>query len=164
MAEDAAEAVKWFRKAAEQGYAKAQYNLGISYYNGAGVTKDATESVKWFHKAAEQGEAQAQCNLGVSYATGEGVAKDDVEAFKWFSLACNQNLEFAKKPLAKVAGRMTKAQIAQAQRMARDFKPHTRHLNRVRPLRVDRLEPLSRARRVDLGLGGGAPNLEAKLP
>ena len=54
------EAVKWYRKAAEQGYASAQHNLGVCYANGEGVTQDDVEAVKWFRRAAEQGEAAAK--------------------------------------------------------------------------------------------------------
>ena len=62
MLEDDREAVKWYRKAAEQGYAKAQYNLGVMYFKGEGVADDA-EAVKWYRKSAEQGFAFAQRNL-----------------------------------------------------------------------------------------------------
>jgi TPR repeat protein len=61
------EAVKWWRKAAEKGNAKAQYNLGWCYANGQGVPQNYTEAVKWWRKAAEQGDASAQYNLGVCY-------------------------------------------------------------------------------------------------
>ena len=54
MAKDQAEAVKWYRKAAEQNLAKAQYNLGVCYAHGEGVVKDQVEAVKWYRKAAEQ--------------------------------------------------------------------------------------------------------------
>ena len=64
VAKDEAEAVKWYRKAAEQNDAEAQYNLGICYANGQGVAKDEAEAVKWYRKAAEQNDAAAQCNLG----------------------------------------------------------------------------------------------------
>ena len=57
---DEVEAVKWFRKAAEQGDARAQFHLGFAYSNGQGVTKDDAEAIKWFRKAAEQGDAEAQ--------------------------------------------------------------------------------------------------------
>ena len=57
-------------KAAEQGYAWAQYNLGIAYNNGIGVAKDPSEAVRWWRMAAEQGLAQAQYNLGYTYYTG----------------------------------------------------------------------------------------------
>src|SRR6266498_332155 len=54
VAKDPTEAVKWYRKAAEQNLAKAQYNLATSYAGGTGVTQDYAEAVKWYHKAAEQ--------------------------------------------------------------------------------------------------------------
>jgi TPR repeat protein len=47
LPKDAIEAVKWYRKAAEQGDAPAQFNLGNSYANGEGVAKDAVEAAKW---------------------------------------------------------------------------------------------------------------------
>ena len=55
--------MKWYRKAAEQGDADAQYNLGISYDRGEGVPQDYVEAVKWYRKAAEQGDADAQNKL-----------------------------------------------------------------------------------------------------
>src|SRR6266699_7071302 len=58
VAKDKAEAVKWFRKAAEQNVADAQFSLGACYANGQGVTKDDAEAVKWFRKAAEQNLAE----------------------------------------------------------------------------------------------------------
>ena len=63
--EDDAEAVKWYRKAAEQGDADAQSNLGGMYANGWGVPEDDGEAVKWYRKAAEQGHASGQYNLGL---------------------------------------------------------------------------------------------------
>jgi tetratricopeptide (TPR) repeat protein len=96
VAKDAAEAVKWYRKATEQGYAEGQNNLGFCYWSGQGVLTDYTEAVKWYRKAAEQGHAGAQHNLGVCYAQGQGVMKDYVEAYKWLSLASAQGNENAK--------------------------------------------------------------------
>ena len=46
--------MKWYRKAAEQGDAKAQFNLALRYYKGEGVTQDYAEAAKWYRKAAEQ--------------------------------------------------------------------------------------------------------------
>ena len=60
-----AESATWFRKAAEQGHAAAQYNLGAMCANGQGVSKDYIEAVKWLRKAAEQGHAEAQFRLGL---------------------------------------------------------------------------------------------------
>ena len=84
------EAVKWYRKAAEQGFANAQYNLGYCYAHGEGVTQDYYEAVKWYRKAAAQGFARAQCNLGACYYNGEGVTKDYAEAVKWYRKAAEK--------------------------------------------------------------------------
>ena len=78
------------RQRAEEGDAKSQYNLGISYQNGHGVDKDMAEAVKWYRKAADQGLAPAQYNLGVCYRNGYGVDKDAGEAVKWYRKAADQ--------------------------------------------------------------------------
>jgi S1-C subfamily serine protease len=84
------EAVVWYRKAAEQGFAKAQTALGRCYANGVGVAQDYGEAVVWYRKAAEQGEPGAQRNLGVRYESGTGVAQNCVEAVKWYRKAAEQ--------------------------------------------------------------------------
>jgi len=101
VAKDAAEAVKWCRKAAEQNYADSQFILGRCYAEGNGVTKDYVEAFKWFRKAAEQNDAnsQYQCLLGLCYNQGEGVTKDHVEAVKWFRKAAEQNCAAAQYSL-----------------------------------------------------------------
>ena len=73
VSKDLSEAVRWYRKAAEQGIAQAQYNLGVCYEFGKGVSKDQAEAVRWYRKAAEQGDARAQCNLGYCYNNGVGL-------------------------------------------------------------------------------------------
>jgi hypothetical protein len=89
---DPRKAVKWFRKAAEQGHAGAQGSLGNAYRLGdAGVPKDDRESVKWYRKAAEQGDAMAQGYLGHAYSLGiGGVPKDYRESVKWYRKAAEQ--------------------------------------------------------------------------
>ena len=128
--QDYTEAVKWHRRAAAQGYAKAQYNLGFIYSKGQGVPKDDTEAAKRWRKAAEQGYARAQYNLGFMYDKGRGVPKDSVLAHMWFNLAASRfhASEGGKRELAVesrnlVASKMTPAQIAEAQRLAREWKP-----------------------------------------
>ncbi|MCE9951345.1 sel1 repeat family protein, partial [Aeromonas allosaccharophila] len=69
-------AIEWFEKAAEQGFAMAQYSLGVMYSQGQGVTQDDQQAVNWFAKAAAQGNAKAQYNLGVMYRQGQGVTQD----------------------------------------------------------------------------------------
>ena len=122
---DSHEAVKWIRKAAEQGHPMAQYILGAFYYFGNGVAKDFREAVKWYRKSADQGDAGSQANLGLCYAKGEGVPKDYVQAYQWFNLASAQGDEDAKKNLHIAERQMTTEQIAEAQRLAREFRPHT---------------------------------------
>ena len=100
--ENYAEAVKWFRKSAEQGDAGAQSKLGACYYSGQGVPQDYTEAVKWFRKAAEQGDADAQYNLGIGYANGQGVPQSYTEAVKWYRKAAAQGDADAIEALKKL--------------------------------------------------------------
>jgi TPR repeat protein len=84
------DAAQWCRKAAEQGYPKAQTILGILYGSGQGVQKDDVEAALWFRKAAEQGDAGGQGFLGVMFANGAGVTKDETEAVRWYRKAAEQ--------------------------------------------------------------------------
>jgi len=84
---------------AEQGFALAQNNLGLLYYNGKGAAQDYKEAVKWFTKAAEQGFAPGQNNLGFMYDNGQGVTQDDREAVKWWRKAAEQGDEDAQNNL-----------------------------------------------------------------
>jgi TPR repeat protein len=125
------EAMKWFQKAAEQEYAKAQYNLGVMYHEGEGVPQDYTETMKWSRKAAEQGLADAQYFLGVMYGKGQGVPQDNVLAYMWISLAASRfsASEGNKRGMAAInseviASQMTPEEIAEAQRLAREWKPN----------------------------------------
>src|SRR6267378_491495 len=122
---DDAAAVIWFRKAAEQGYAFAQSNLGVMYRDGRGVPQDYTDAVMWFRKAAEQGHPVAKLYLGVMYAEGRGVPQDYVRAHMWISLSAAQGEQRAVKTLEMAERRMTPAQINEAQKLARDWKPAT---------------------------------------
>ena len=81
---DHVEAVKWVRKAAEQGFARAQYDLGLMYQFGRGVERSNEKAVEWYLKAAEQGLARAQCNLGFMYEYGRGVEQSYEKAAGWY--------------------------------------------------------------------------------
>jgi TPR repeat protein len=59
--------VRWYRLAADQGDADAQFNLGVMYDTGRGVPQDDAEAERWYRLAADQGDANAQSNLGVMY-------------------------------------------------------------------------------------------------
>ncbi len=85
------EAVKWFRKAAEQNSAIGQYGLGFCYYKGKGVSQSYDEAVKWFRKAVEQDCAIAQYGLGYCYYKGKGVLQSYEEAVNLFLKAAEQD-------------------------------------------------------------------------
>ena len=93
------------------------------YENGNGVPQDYAEAVKWYRKAADQGYARAQNNLGVMYNRGQGVPQDYVMAHMWFNLAAALGDEKALKTRDALAKNMTSEQIAEAQRLAREWKP-----------------------------------------
>jgi len=81
-----------------------------------GVPRDYAEAATWFSKGADQGHAEAQTNLGVAYARGEGVPQGNVRAYMWFSPPkTSENLKIEAKD-------MTPAQIAEAQKLAREWK------------------------------------------
>ena len=88
--QDYAKARQWYEKAAAQGYAEAQYNLGVMYNNGKGVRQDYVKARKWYEKAAAQGVAEAQFNLGILYYNGRGVRQDYVKARQWYEKAAAQ--------------------------------------------------------------------------
>ncbi len=117
----AAEELEALIKAAEQGDAQVQYNLGFMYANGEGVPEDDAESVYWYRKAAEQGHASAQYNLGAMYANGEGVPEDYVQAHAWFSIAAAQGNDDAQKAKETTAEGMTSAGISEAQKLSREY-------------------------------------------
>ncbi len=99
---------------------KAAYDRANAVYKRG----DYAEAVKWFHKAAEQGHGSAQYNLGLAYMEGKGVPEDYVRAHMWFNLvAAQDNRAMAKLLRDSVAKFMTPAQIAKAQKLAREWRP-----------------------------------------
>ena len=93
-----------FKKAAAQGLAEAQSNLGLMYNKGQGVVQDYAEAVKWWKLAAAQGVAVAQYNLGFMYYGGQGVVQDYAEAVKLFRLAAAQGRTDAQYNLGFMYG------------------------------------------------------------
>jgi hypothetical protein len=127
---DDSEALKWFRLAAERGSAVAEFNLGVMYAEGQGVPQDNEEAAKWYLLAADHGHPQAQYNLGLWHANGDGGSADNVRAHMWFNLAAarfpasdTRSRSVAASSRDAVAGNMTGGQIAQAQKLAREWKP-----------------------------------------
>ncbi|MGD0628072.1 MAG: tetratricopeptide repeat protein [Terracidiphilus sp.] len=88
---DFVQAADWYRKAADQGYALAQYRLGLLYQQKeSGIMKDDGQAAAWLRKAADQGNAPAQAALGLCFSQGTGVAQDDAQAVAWYQKAVAQ--------------------------------------------------------------------------
>lgn len=95
-------AIKYFKQAAEQGYAFAQYYMGYIYMNGQGVAIDYSEGIKWTRLSAEKGYHKAQELLGWYYENGKGVTKNYTEAVRWYRLAAKQNSSYAIRQLKRL--------------------------------------------------------------
>ncbi len=95
-------AAGWFYRSAEQGYADAQFNLGLMHANGEGVEQNMDQAVALFKKAADQGHVDAQNNLGALYYLGEGITRDEDKAIKWFEKAAAQGNEEAQANLEAI--------------------------------------------------------------
>ena len=112
----------WYEQAAAQGNDYAQQQLGVMYYLAHGVPQDYAKARQWLEQAAVQGNGTAQQNLAALYFKGQGVPQNDVRAYMWINLAVANSMGETQKEFAnnrdEVAGRMTPAQVAEAQRLA----------------------------------------------
>ena len=128
---DMATAVRIWKVWAGKGNAEARTLLGAMYWSGEGVPRDHKEAARLYLLAANQGYARAQNDIGFMLGFGEGIPpQDDIEAYKWLTLAINgytaknqDRLDQARKDLATLAKRMSPAQITEAERRAKAFKP-----------------------------------------
>jgi TPR repeat protein len=124
VARDEAAAMAWFRKAADQGHENGQFSLASLYYG----RKEYSPAASWYRRAAEQGNALAQIRLARMYTEGPGLTRDDVQAFKWFAVAAMRGSDsYARTNAVKgrdaVAMKMTPPQVAEAERLVREWKP-----------------------------------------
>ncbi|HEX4968690.1 MAG TPA: tetratricopeptide repeat protein, partial [Nitrospiraceae bacterium] len=117
------QAKEWFEKAATQGHAVAQLNLGMLYLAGDGAPQSAPMALVWFSKAAEQENGLAFAKLGLIYAQGRGVLQDFIQAHMWYNLGAAHGDLNAAEARDALAQRMSATQIAEAQRLAREWKP-----------------------------------------
>ena len=101
------EAVKWFRKSAGQGNARAQNWLGEMYSWGLGVSRNNAEAAEWYRKSAEQGNADAEITMGTLYEDGTGVRRDYEEALKWFRRAAAHGSRNAQAGIDRVEKRIS---------------------------------------------------------
>lgn len=112
----------WYRKAADQGDAQAQYNLGIAYDQGNGVRHDVTEAFHWFLRAAERGHAEAQFNVAISYGQGNGIAENQVEGLKWLILSASGGYSKATEVRNVVGQQYSRSQVSEAERLATQWR------------------------------------------
>jgi uncharacterized protein len=121
-----ANAMRLLRPLADSGNAGAQLRLAsIYFWGGHGVPQDPAQAALWYRKAADQGNALAQAHLGLTYEHGYGVPRDPVIARMWLNLAVSRapSLSSAVKLRKEVAAKMTPAQVAEAKRLAEEWKP-----------------------------------------
>lgn len=120
-AKDDREAIRWFRKAAEQNYGPAQESLAWFYERGSGVERSEAEAMKWRRKAAEQNSTGAQWSLGFCYRDGKGVEKDPVEAYAWFDLAA-RSVRDAPRNRDELGSKMSPEQVAAGKKRAEELR------------------------------------------
>jgi hypothetical protein len=116
-------ALPLFRLLADQGDATAQYRLGHLYDAGSGVTQNYAQAVRWYRLAADQGLAAAQFDLATMYENGQSVPQDFVLAHMWFNLSASRGNQAAAFNRDELATSMNPAQITEAQKLARGWKP-----------------------------------------
>jgi uncharacterized protein len=141
---NANEAIKWLTRAAEGGDADSQLMLGLAYENGEKIPRDYAQAAKFLQLAANQGNPNGMGFLGYQYLFGHGVPQDYVMAYMWFNLAASRPREKIEatglvgditrgaqesvlngfgRDRDNLALRMTRDQIAEAQRLTRNWKP-----------------------------------------
>jgi len=120
--QDYTEASQWYRKAAEQGYAKAQSKLANMHRTGQGVPQDIFEALDWYHRAADQGDTLALNHLGTIYALGTGVPKDLVQACQWFTLSAAFGNETGVKNRDYLMKRLSSEQVAECQHLVQEWQ------------------------------------------
>lgn len=122
--QDYRKAKQWFDKAVEQEHTGAQVNLGTLYLRGEGAPESSQMALYWFSRAARQKDALAFAKLGLMYAQGRGVLQSFIEAHKWYNLSAAHGELRSVEARDALAKQMTPAQIAEAQRLAREWTPN----------------------------------------
>ena len=149
VAQDFGEAFKWYRIAADQSSSYAENVLGVAYEHGFNVAQDDAEAFRWYRRAANRiydrpGNTwihSPQYNIAALYASGRGTAQDYVRALMWFKLAIAFGDIKPPAPLGiklvdtskytaleqrdRLVALMTSAQIAEAEKLANEWRPHS---------------------------------------
>jgi len=129
--QDYTEGFRWIEEAAIQGYSSAQNKLGSMYFGGEGVPQDYKEAFLWFTKVTEQGTVlskYSQYKLGMMHADGQGVPQDFVKAYMYFNISSANGYDYARKLRDEYAEKMAASQIAESQKLAREWsEQHKTH-------------------------------------
>ena len=123
---DYATALPDLRLLADQGNATAQYRLGHLYDAGSGVTQDYVQALRWYRLAADQGVEAAQFGLGTMYENGHSVPQNFVLAHMWFNLSASRGNKAAALSRDELATSMNPAEITEAQKLAREWRPKSK--------------------------------------
>jgi len=115
------EAAHWYRLAAMQGYRDGQYKICELSERGQGVPQDYQESLRWCGLAADQGHGRAMFVIGRLYHTAHGVPHDLVRAHMWYNLATAHGYDEGKRWRDRIADEMSPSQVAEAQKLAREW-------------------------------------------
>jgi uncharacterized protein len=121
VAQNYLEAAHWYRLAAMQGYRDGQYKLCEMSERGEGLPQDYQEALRWCGLAADQGHGRAMFILGRLYHTAHGVPHDLVRAHMWYNLATADGYDDGKKWRDRLADEMSPSQVAEAQKLAREW-------------------------------------------
>lgn len=116
------------KERAAAGDPDAEFTLGKNYEAGrSGLKKDYAMAASWYRKSADQGNVWAEASLGILYHAGKGLPHDDVQAEMWFTISADRAPENDRETIAdmrdSVARHLTAQQIAEARRLAREWKP-----------------------------------------
>ena len=118
-----AEHIRCLCEKAERGDVSSQYLLGTAYFVGIETPQNYEDAANWYRRAANQGDTEARFRLGSMYYFGQGVPKSIVLAEMWFILSAGQGHDFARQVRDTAALEMTSAQLAKAEKLAREWKP-----------------------------------------
>lgn len=124
---DVATATKYFTLGAEWGDMRAQMDLATLFDKGWGVPQDLERAAKWYEASAKQGQPSAQYNIATMYEEGVGVEADKVRAYMYYQLAIEGGFpKFATEAIENLSRTMAAAEVKEATKLVRAFKPMTR--------------------------------------
>lgn len=108
---DYAKALHWYTQAAKNGFAPAQFNLGVLYEEGKGTKQDFVKAMQWYGPAGERGHAASQFRIARFYEEGKGTQKDYPRAMMWYYLSAKGGYPQARKAMTRIRPQVNKADL-----------------------------------------------------